>query len=70
MAEKDYAKAGEVAHGIKGMTGNLSLTKLFDVSTTLMNELRAGTRNEETIADYRDAYEKTLMHVKALVEEL
>lgn len=59
LQEGDYPKAGDVAHAIKGMTGNLSMTALFEASTRLMNELRQSIYDESSIADYRDALKKT-----------
>lgn len=71
LAAGEYEKAGEHAHAIKGMTGNLSLTPLFEASTTLMNELRQGQpASEGALATYRDAYEKTRVAVEELVQEL
>ncbi|MDR0426539.1 MAG: Hpt domain-containing protein [Clostridiales bacterium] len=61
----DTRRAVDVAHGIKGMTGNLSLTALFEGSTKLMNELRAGLADPATVAAYRDILKKTREEVKA-----
>lgn len=66
----DRPGAGEVAHAIKGMTGNLGMDPLFEVSNQLMDELRAGTRDEEKIALYRDTLEKTRQSVEALMPQL
>ena len=65
LAGDDYVRAGEVAHAIKGVTGNLSLTALFEVSTQLMNELRHGDApDEKTLADYRGLLKKTIQCVE------
>ena len=48
MAAGDMNAAADVAHAIKGMSGNLSLTKVFDLSADLMNQLRGGTYDETT----------------------
>ncbi len=64
LAQGDWAKAGDVAHAIKGITGNLSLPALFETSTQLMAELRQGPAARETIDSYRDAYEKTRVSVE------
>jgi HPt (histidine-containing phosphotransfer) domain-containing protein len=66
----DIARAGEVAHGLKGMAGNLGLTKVFAYSTQLNAEMRGGTRNDALIADYREALAKTLEAVQELSAEL
>jgi HPt (histidine-containing phosphotransfer) domain-containing protein len=70
LAENDYAKAAEVAHGIKGMTGNLGLTLLFDSSAKLMAELQKGVLDENSLTDYRSALNETIPCVQALLETL
>lgn len=70
LAAQDYARAAEVAHGIKGMTGNLSFTKLFETSAELMVQLRDGPADPQLLADYRDALEKTRDVVARLETEL
>ncbi len=70
LSEKDYEKAAEVAHGIKGMTGNLSMPLLFKVSTDLNEELKNGEPNQETLADYREILAKTESLVKNIMETL
>lgn len=69
LAQQDYAAAAEFAHAIKGITGNLSLTALFEYSTELMNQLRAGAPDPDTLAQYRDALEKTRQAVQQLIDE-
>lgn len=69
MAAKDYAKAGEVSHGIKGMTGNLGLTAVFEQSNQLMVELRQDIVNEELLAQYRKSVEITTECVKDILAE-
>lgn len=70
LAENDLAHAGEVAHAIKGMTGNLSMVAIFDLSTQLMVQLRQGIADEQLIADYRDALNKTKICVDELMQEM
>lgn len=65
LAAGNIEQAGEVAHAIKGMTGNLALDALFEVSTTLMDQLREGTRDEATIENLFATYKAT----KQVVEE-
>lgn len=66
LAAGEYAKASETAHAIKGMTGNLSLTKIFTTSAELMVQLRQGPPDGAMLAAYRDAVEKT----RAIVERI
>ncbi|MDR1194495.1 MAG: Hpt domain-containing protein [Peptococcaceae bacterium] len=70
LAAADYGKAADVAHGIKGMTGNLSLTALFKTSTRMMDTLRQGSLDESALAEYRDAYAKTKLYVEEVAREL
>lgn len=70
MAAGDWAKGVEVIHGIKGMTGNLSLTPLFELSSALNEQLKQGAPDAGTLAEYRDAYEKTRGAVEATVASL
>lgn len=70
MAAQDYPRAAEVAHGIKGMTGNLGFTKLYETSAELMVQLRAGPADEALLADYRDAYTKSRALAEAALPTL
>ena len=70
LAGGDLEGAAAVAHAIKGMTGNLSLTELFAASTALLESLSSGRREEDLIARYREAAQKTLEAAKELEAEL
>ena len=70
LKQKDYTKAAEAAHAIKGMTGNLSLTKLFHISAKMMDELRAGNASEESQNAIRTAYSQTRMYIEEVMQEL
>jgi HPt (histidine-containing phosphotransfer) domain-containing protein len=70
LMQKDYAKAADAAHAIKGMTGNLGLTELFKISTRMMEELRQGDTAEESQADFRAAYSQTRKYVEEVMAEL
>ena len=70
ISKKDYPKASEIAHGIKGMTGNLGMTIVFDESAKLMVQMRSGAPDEETLKIYREALIKTREYVEKLVVEL
>lgn len=67
LGEKDYAKAADVAHGIKGMTGNLSLTALFEISMQLMQELKSGAPDEGTVKNYYDILSATRAEVTSVI---
>lgn len=46
LSQGNFEKASEAAHGIKGMTGNLSLNRVFFLSADLMTQLRQGPPDE------------------------
>jgi FOG: HPt domain len=66
----DPVVAGNVAHAIKGMCGNLSMTALFNASAKLCDSLRSGVWDEELLATYRSAVSETLEILPALLAEL
>ncbi len=70
LKAEDYTKAGDAAHAIKGITGNLSLPLLFDLSSELMQQLRQGPPARDTIAAYREALAKTIAEVEAVTARL
>ena len=70
LAAKDYARAAEVAHGIKGMTGNLGFTRLFETSNELMLQLRQGPPDTALLAEYRETLTKTREVVAGVEAEL
>ena len=70
LIQKDYGKAADSAHAIKGMTGNLSLTALFETSTKLMEELRQGPAAEESEAAFRLAYSQSRVYVEEVMNEI
>lgn len=70
LAAGDNVKASEVAHAIKGMTGNLSFTLVFEYSAALMQQLREGDANPETLENFRKAYQETREIVTQLSSEM
>jgi len=69
-AAGDTVAAGNVTHAIKGMCGNLSMTRLFETSGSLCQSLRTGVWDEQRLADYREAVSKTIETLPALLAEL
>ena len=67
LAAKDYPKAADVAHAIKGLTGNLALTPLFEESTKLMNQLHSGPCDEATLQNYRSILAETRGEVEKIL---
>ena len=70
LSQKDYPKASEVAHGVKGMVGNLGMTNLFEESSKLMVQMRSGAPDEQDLKNYREAVIKTRECVEKLIPEL
>lgn len=70
LTQKEYAKAADSAHTIKGMTGNLSLTAIFNQSTRMMEDLRQGVASDEAEARFRAAYSQTRIYVEEVMKEL
>ena len=66
----DPKNAGDVVHAVKGMSGNLSMTRLFNTSAVLCETLRGGVWDETLLSEYREAVEKTLELLPKLLEEL
>ncbi len=70
MAQQDYHKAGEVAHAIKGMAGNLGLKRVFELSNDIMTQFRQDVISQELVAEFRSAVSITLDGVKELMETM
>lgn len=69
IAAGNMEAAGNIAHAIKGLAGNLSLMQLFETSTALMHECRAGAAKPESLAAYRAALTATIAEVEAYIAE-
>ena len=70
LSQKDYPKASEIAHGIKGMTGNLGMNILFEESSKLMVQMRSGAPDEQDLKNYREAVIKTREYTEKIIAEL
>ena len=70
LAENDLAQAADIAHAIKGMTGNLSLISLSAVSSDLIDSLRKGVRDQALIDRYDNILDETFKQVRALKQRL
>ena len=56
----DYVRAFEAAHGLKGDTGNLSLTPLYEAVCSLVEDLRPAYAGESVMAGLADDYAMVL----------
>lgn len=62
----DPAQMFETAHAVKGVCGNLGLTKLYDLASWLSDEFRPKTERQHTddevramLDEVREVYDKT-----------
>ncbi|MGI6664216.1 MAG: Hpt domain-containing protein [Christensenellaceae bacterium] len=70
-AAGDMAKAADVAHGIKGMTGNLSLSAVYQESTQLNEDFKNGVAvSQEAFDGFVKTYEETVSVVTKTISEL
>jgi HPt (histidine-containing phosphotransfer) domain-containing protein len=66
VAENALDKAQSIAHAIKGVAGNLSLTALYDESAALMQTLRRGELDPQRFEEFCETYSET----RSLVPEV
>ncbi len=66
FSEKDVKKAEIKSHTLKGMCGNLSITKLYDLFTEQTNLLRGGEfdKAEGMMTDICDIYADTILKMQ------
>ena len=64
LNEKDYEKAFELCHSLKGVIGNLSITPLYDLICSLTEMLRSRTAPD---ADYINIYNQIIEMQKKLL---
>lgn len=69
MEEKNYAEAFRMIHSIKGVSLNLSLDPLANVSSILCEELRNGEPQVDITNMYEDV-KKSYNEVKEAIREL
>ena len=70
LTEQNLPKAADVAHAIKGITGNLSLPLLFGISTKILGQLREGEVSQTDIAEYRIILKETRQLVEKVAENI
>ena len=63
-------QAATDAHTIKGMTGNLSLPMVFEISIKMMEQLRKGEYDVSLADSFFAAYDTTLDYIRKVMEEL
>lgn len=72
LEKGDVQPAFRAAHTLKGVTANLSLTKLNSVSVEITEMLRAEEllRAKEYFPNVKEAYDKTLEAIEQLTHEM
>jgi len=63
IAAKDFAAAAKTAHGIKGVTANLSLNELCSVVTQLEQQLKNGIYEEKTLIEAEKTYQAVVLAI-------
>lgn len=69
MSEKNYTDAFEAAHALKGVCGNLSISRLFELVCKEVELLRGGNGGEEAQQCYLEIaaeYEKVIAELAIL----
>ncbi|MGN0614232.1 MAG: Hpt domain-containing protein [Porcipelethomonas sp.] len=63
---KDYDTAVANAHTLKGVTGNLSVTPLYEAYTQIVNDLRAGNpdKAQKLLEDILPVQEKIVSYIE------
>ncbi|MDR1220587.1 MAG: Hpt domain-containing protein [Treponema sp.] len=59
IEEKDYEKAEASAHTLKGLSGNLSLTALYEKASALDAQLKNQTVDADAVADITACFNET-----------
>ena len=70
LAAGDIEAAAATAHGIKGMSGNLSLTKLYNETVTFEANLKRGAYEPAEKERFDAIAEKTREYLKILLDAI
>ena len=70
IAVNDREAAAKSVHALKGVSANLSMTRLYDLCPAFEALLKSGDDVAETFSAYEATYEKTLECVNALLQTL
>ncbi len=71
VAAQDWKAAEFACHALKGVTGNLSLTRLFALTHEQLCLFRAGAKEEAAamLAEIDEAYETAVSHLNLWLAE-
>lgn len=67
IAAGDTDAAAHLVHTIKGMSGNLALTAVFDLTSRLMVQYRQNSVDPALLEEYRQALDETLHQIQELI---
>jgi HPt (histidine-containing phosphotransfer) domain-containing protein len=70
LAAGDIEAAATTAHGIKGMSGNLSLTKLYNETVAFEAKLKQGVYEPDEKERFDAIAEKTREYLKILLDAI
>ncbi|MDR1866869.1 MAG: Hpt domain-containing protein [Treponema sp.] len=67
LAVKDYKKAQEIIHAIKGVAGNLALSELFEKSKNFEGQIRTESIDIQTVEAIKVCYGETLNAIDTVI---
>lgn len=70
LEQKDYDEAFMAAHTIKGVAGNLGLTKLFQTTSDLVEKLRGKTADDLAGQSFTEELDKIMGALREIEEIL
>ncbi len=59
--------AAHVVHAIKGMSGNLALNPLFDITSRLLVQFRQHNMDSALVKEYHQVLKETLREIEELI---
>lgn len=70
LAEGNMEKCVHSAHAIKGMSANLSIVKVYEISSALQDEFEKNIVNNDKIEELFAAAHKTIEYIAILQEKM
>jgi HPt (histidine-containing phosphotransfer) domain-containing protein len=67
IAAQDYEKAQIAAHTLKGVSGNLSLTALYEQSVAIENQIKSRSLDESSVTALTDCFNDTLKAIDEVI---
>ncbi|MDR0412047.1 MAG: Hpt domain-containing protein [Treponema sp.] len=63
----DYEKAQVSAHTLKGISGNLSLTALYEQSVAIESQIKNHSIDESTVTAFTDCFDDTMRAIDEVI---